>query len=203
MCGIEDIDDVHSFIVTKSQPEGQGRSTLAITRVYWARRTHDLQRTRDRNSLSRQVLGLLGHASVGRIAIDIAGKPDIFPINYVVNNQSIVFRSGPGTKLAGAVLLHHVAFEIDGYEPSDRTAWGDVIKGKAHQIERMDDVFAAKDLPLFPWVAFPKPDFVRITAIEVTGRRFTVIDTAAPDASIGWKLDQSEATAVLSPPEAK
>lgn len=144
---------------------------------------------------------LLGQATVGRLAIDIAGKPDIFPINYVVDSQSIVFRSGPGTKLAGAVLLHHVAFEIDGYEPSERTAWSVVVKGRAHQIERMDDVFAAEDLPLFPWVAFPKPDIVRITALEVTGRRFNVVDTASPDASIGWEQERSEAGAALPAPD--
>jgi nitroimidazol reductase NimA-like FMN-containing flavoprotein (pyridoxamine 5'-phosphate oxidase superfamily) len=144
---------------------------------------------------------LLNQAAVGRLAVDIAGKPDIFPINFVVDNHSIVFRSGPGTKLAAAALLHHVAFEIDGYEPRARTAWSVVVKGRGHQIERMDEVFAAEDLPLFPWVAFPKPDFVRITALEVTGRRFNVVDTATPDASIGWEPARSEAGAVLPAPD--
>ncbi len=130
---------------------------------------------------------LLDETSVGRLAIDIAGKPDIFPINFVVDNGTIVFRSGPGTKLAGAALLHHVAFEIDGYEPHERTTWSVVLKGWAEQVERMEEVFAADDLPLFPWVASPKPNFVRINPREVTGRRFHVIDDVAPDSSVGWK----------------
>lgn len=143
---------------------------------------------------------LLDGVSVGRLAVDVAGRPDIFPINFVVDDATIVFRSGAGTKLAAAALLHHVAFEIDGYEPLERTAWSVVVKGSAHQIERMDDVFAAEDLPLFPWVAFPKPDFVRITPREVTGRRFHVLDEATPDASIGWKpLDVTSGTARPEP----
>lgn len=130
---------------------------------------------------------LLSSTSVGRIAVDIADQPDIFPINYVVDDGGIVFRSGPGTKLAGAVLNHHVAFEIDGYVPRERTAWSVVVKGLAHQIERMMEMFAAEDLPLFPWVVSQKPDFVRIAPTLVTGRRFHVIDEVAPDNSVGWR----------------
>ncbi len=129
---------------------------------------------------------LLARTSVGRLAIDIAGKPDIYPINYVVDGNSLLFRTGAGTKLAASALLHHVAFEIDGYEPQRRTAWSVVVKGRAEQVERMDEVFAAEDLPLFPWAAHPKPNFVRITPTEVTGRRFHILDDVTPDASVGW-----------------
>lgn len=129
---------------------------------------------------------LLEATSVGRIAVDIAGQPDIFPVNFVVDDRTLVFRSGAGTKLAGAVLNHHVAFEIDGYLPDERVAWSVVVKGMAHLVEQMSEVYAADDLPLFPWVANPKPDFVRIVPTLVTGRRFHVIDEVAPDGSIGW-----------------
>lgn len=128
---------------------------------------------------------LLRTTTVGRLAIAIAGKPDIFPINHVVDGDSLVFRSAPGTKLAAAALLHDVAFEIDGYEAGARTAWSVVVKGRANLVERMEDRYAADDLPLFPWVASPKPDVVRITPTLVTGRRFRVVDEVAPDASIG------------------
>ncbi len=146
---------------------------------------------------------LLRGNTVGRLAIAIAGKPDIFPINYVVDNESVVFRSGPGTKLAASALLHDVAFEIDGYEAGDRTAWSVVVKGRAHQIERMEDVYEAEDLPLFPWVANPKPDIVRITPSLVTGRRFHVIDDVAPDTSIGWTPVHGSDDAVVPEPGAE
>ena len=132
---------------------------------------------------------LLGHAQVGRLAVDIAGQPDIFPINFVVDAGGIVFRSAAGTKLAGAVLNRLVAFEIDGYEPAERTAWSVVVKGEASPIERMQEMFDAEDLPLFPWLATDKPNFVRIEPTVVTGRRYQVVDTVAPDASIGWSAD--------------
>lgn len=129
---------------------------------------------------------LLGSVRVGRIAVDIAGKPDIFPINFVVDDGGIVFRTGPGTKLAGAVLSGHVAFEVDGFEPEERMAWSVVVKGRAHEVDHMEDRWAAEELPLFPWVATPKPDFVRITPDMVTGRRFHIVDEVVPDESLGW-----------------
>ena len=127
-----------------------------------------------------ECFALLDSNTVGRLAVDIAGWPDIFPINYVVDGETIVFRSGAGTKLAGAVLNRHVAFEIDGYMPADRCAWSVVVKGNAIEIESMVDRYRAEDLPLYPWVVSDKPDFVRIAPTEVTGRRFHVADDVAP-----------------------
>ncbi len=127
---------------------------------------------------------LLEAAAVGRLAVDIAGQPDIFPINFVVDDSGIVFRTAAGTKLAGAVLNRRVAFEIDGYEPDDRSAWSVVVKGHARAIERMQEVFDAEELPLYPWIAWDKPNFVRIEPTVITGRRFHVVDAIAlaPDA---------------------
>lgn len=121
---------------------------------------------------------LLAATEVGRLAVDIAGQPDIFPINFVVAGRTIVFRSGAGTKLAGAVLGRHVAIEIDGVSAVDRSAWSVVVKGTAHEIARLDEWLAADDLPLYPWTADPKPNFVRIEAELVTGRRFHVVQGA-------------------------
>jgi nitroimidazol reductase NimA-like FMN-containing flavoprotein (pyridoxamine 5'-phosphate oxidase superfamily) len=149
---------------------------------------------------------LLDSVSVGRLAVDIAGQPDIFPINFVVHDGGILFRSAPGTKLAGAVLNRHVAFEIDGYEPEQRIAWSVVVKGIAHEIERMQDVFEAEEQPLFPWIAFPKPDFVRIEPALVTGRRFHVVEDVVVDDSLGWHgLHRAEGSdnAVLPEPGAE
>ncbi len=129
---------------------------------------------------------LLERHTVGRLAVDIAGRPDIFPINYVVDCDAIVFRSGAGTKLAGAVLNRHVAFEIDGYAPDQRVTWSVVVKGSARELESMSDRYRAENLPLYPWVASDKPDFVRIDPYLVTGRRFRVSAEATPDDSIGW-----------------
>ncbi|WP_083914431.1 pyridoxamine 5'-phosphate oxidase family protein [Ilumatobacter nonamiensis] len=146
---------------------------------------------------------LLDETTVGRLAVDVAGRPDIYPVNYVVDDGTIVFRTGAGTKFAAAALMHHVAFEIDGYLPTERVAWSVVVKGWADQVERMEEVFDAEDLPLFPWAADPKPNFVRITPHEVTGRRFHILDTIRADSSIGWKPVDAKPGAVVPEPGAE
>ena len=122
---------------------------------------------------------LLRAAEVGRLAVAVGTQPDIFPINYVVDHGTVVFRTAEGTKLAAAVLGRGVAFEIDGYDADAGDAWSVVVKGRATEIERMQDVFDALDLPLFPWHASPKHRFVRIEPEDISGRRFRVVDTGA------------------------
>jgi nitroimidazol reductase NimA-like FMN-containing flavoprotein (pyridoxamine 5'-phosphate oxidase superfamily) len=117
----------------------------------------------------------LRDSDVGRLAVSITDHPDIFPVNYVVDHGTVVFRTAEGTKLAGAVLGRAVAFEIDGYDTDEGDAWSVVVKGHASEIERMQDVFDALDLPLFPWHASPKHRFVRIEPSDVSGRRFHVV----------------------------
>src|SRR6187431_1735915 len=131
---------------------------------------------------SNESLELLRSSVVGRLAVSITDHPDIFPVNYVVDHGCIVFRTAEGTKLAAAVLGRGVAFEIDGYDAAAGEAWSVVVKGRAVEIERMQDVFDALDLPLFPWQAAPKHRFVRIEPVDISGRRFRVVDQARPDA---------------------
>ena len=52
---------------------------------------------------------LLRSAEVGRLAVSNLDHPDIFPVNYVVDHGTVVFRTAEGTKLAAAVLGTAVA----------------------------------------------------------------------------------------------
>ncbi|TVR26884.1 MAG: pyridoxamine 5'-phosphate oxidase family protein [Ilumatobacter sp.] len=117
---------------------------------------------------------------VGRIAVAIMNQPDIFPVNYVVDHGSVIFRTAEGTKLAAAVLGTSVAFEADGYEPEAGEAWSVVIRGRAVELEQVHGRFDAADLPLFPWHASPKNRVVRIEPEIITGRRFVVVEDRRP-----------------------
>ncbi len=122
----------------------------------------------------QQCWTLLHTAEVGRLAVSIMNQPDVFPLNFVVDKGTVVFRTAEGTKLAAAVLGRGVAFEADGYEADEGVAWSVVIKGRAAEIENMYELFDVGSLPLFPWHNSPKYRYVRITPFEITGRRFVV-----------------------------
>jgi nitroimidazol reductase NimA-like FMN-containing flavoprotein (pyridoxamine 5'-phosphate oxidase superfamily) len=119
---------------------------------------------------------LLRRNEVGRLAVSRGNRPDIFPVNYVVDHGTVVFRTAEGTKFVEAVLGTAVAFEVDGELQGE--AWSVVLKGQAFAIENMYELFDAMDLPLYPWNRAPKHEFVRIVPDEVTGRRFFVTDRA-------------------------
>ena len=125
-----------------------------------------------------ECLDLLRDEQVGRLAVAITNYPDIFPVNYVVDRGEIVFRTAEGTKLAAAVLGSGVAFEIDGVDGATGEAWSVIVKGHAVELERMQELFDAADLPLFPWHASPKHRYVRIEPVAITGRRFHIVAPA-------------------------
>lgn len=114
---------------------------------------------------------LVERTVVGRIAMCLEGRAHIFPINFVRDRDSIVFRTAVGTKLS-ATRHRHVAFEIDGYEPEQSTAWSVIIAGWAAEIESNVEWSGVDHLALFPWHVAPKAHFVRVAADEISGRRF-------------------------------
>jgi uncharacterized protein len=127
---------------------------------------------------------LLRSAEVGRLALCIDGRVDIFPINYVVDHGTIVFRTGAGSKLAGLRANPWVAFEVDGYDLETNEAWSVVIKGRSSEAERLHEQIETIELPLFPWHADPKAHVVRIEPESTTGRRFGVVDYTAWDSPV-------------------
>lgn len=121
---------------------------------------------------------LLRWAEVGRLAVSILDQPDIFPVNFVVDHGTLVFRTAEGTKMAAAVLGRAVAFEVDGFDAGEGEAWSVVVKGAAEEVVRMIEVVEATELPLFPWLASPKPRFVRIVPESISGRMFRVVNAS-------------------------
>lgn len=115
---------------------------------------------------------LLETADVGRLAVVVDGLPEIFPVNFVVDGHTVVFRTAEGTKLAAIAIASRVALEIDGLEPDTGHAWSVVLKGLAWRLERFEDIYAAQDLPVYPWHDAPKPYYVRVGHTTVSGRRF-------------------------------
>lgn len=127
---------------------------------------------------------LIRSGEVARLAICVNDQPDIFPINYVVDHGSVVFRSAPGTKLS-ASNGNAVALEVDGLDGlNGGQVWSVVVKGTAEVLTEIHGVFEATGLPLFPWQATSKPVFVRIEPTEITGRRFHRADPTTASDSI-------------------
>ena len=53
---------------------------------------------------------LLSSVSLGRLVTILGGQPEIFPINFVTQRRTLLFRTAQGTKLYSAVMGGQVAF---------------------------------------------------------------------------------------------
>lgn len=114
--------------------------------------------------------GYLASVEVGRIAVSTEDLPEIFPINFCLDGESIVFRSAPGTKLEKLAHNGHVVFEADGW--NDEGGWSVIVKGIGALITDQDELARVKRAPLLPWVPTVKKIWVRITPSKITGRAF-------------------------------
>jgi uncharacterized protein len=115
---------------------------------------------------------LLSSMSLGRLVTIMGGKPEIFPVNFATRRGTVLFRTAQGTKLYSAVMGDWVAFETDYHDPALTWGWSVIIKGRAHLLSANADILDAEQAPLRPWTATPKPIYVRVVAMEITGRRF-------------------------------
>jgi len=113
---------------------------------------------------------LLISSSFGRLALSIAGEPDIYPVNFVAADRRLVFRTAEGTKLLELTVNNKVAFETDGIGRDE--AWSVVARGRARVLEHQAEIDAADQLPLRPLVPTLKYIYVEIIPETVSGRRF-------------------------------
>ena len=98
-----------------------------------------------------------------RLALSVSNQPEIFPINYVVQDGTLLFRTAPGTKLAALTVNEAVAVEIDGHD--DVGGWSVVVKGRRTPPNGASTSRRRRSPGLRPWVATHKPVFVRVQAV--------------------------------------
>ena len=114
--------------------------------------------------------GRLAQHAVGRLAVAVGSQPDIFPVNYIVEDRQIVVRTAEGTKLAAALMGQLVAFEIDEIDDDAREGWSVVVHGTTSESHSLPSVLHDEELELEPWAKGTKNRFIRITPTRVTGR---------------------------------
>ncbi|HUR23175.1 MAG TPA: pyridoxamine 5'-phosphate oxidase family protein [Acidimicrobiales bacterium] len=120
----------------------------------------------------KECLLLLAGQKVGRLGFVVDGQPMVLPVNYTVERDVVVFRTGEGAKLEAAHGTK-VAFEVDEIDTDARTGWSVVIQGVADEIAATgdwpDEVLRAGAGPT--WIPAPTDHCVRITPAVISGRR--------------------------------
>lgn len=122
-----------------------------------------------------ECLTRLHSREVGRVAFDVDGRIEVFPVNYGMDGRIIVFRTGAGTKL-NEVPDRPVAFEVDSWEPESGIGWSVVAKGLAEEVTT--NVGRAAEhlrwVPVHPAAPGTHWHWIGIKSLEITGRHFRV-----------------------------
>jgi nitroimidazol reductase NimA-like FMN-containing flavoprotein (pyridoxamine 5'-phosphate oxidase superfamily) len=117
---------------------------------------------------------LLGERHLGRLALVDADGPVILPVNYTLDEGSVVFRTDPGSKLDAAAAGATVAFEVDAADERDRTGWSVVVRGRAGEVSEPADLERLRACRCTSWAPGAKARYVRIRSASVTGRRIAL-----------------------------
>ena len=112
----------------------------------------------------------LGSVFLGRLVTSFAGEPEIFPVNFVVQGHTVLFRTAEGTKLFSAVAHRTVVFEADDHTAAQ--GWSVILRGRAKVLQTQAEIAEAERAQLLPWTATLKVHYVRVTPSEITGRQF-------------------------------
>ena len=117
-------------------------------------------------------LRLLAGEEVGRLAVVTGGSPAIFPINYVLDGETIVFRTDEGTKLR-AEGRAPACFEIDEIDREHHTGWSVTAFGRLEEITKYDapTMERVRRLPIDPWAGGDKAHWMRLIPDRITGRQ--------------------------------
>jgi nitroimidazol reductase NimA-like FMN-containing flavoprotein (pyridoxamine 5'-phosphate oxidase superfamily) len=105
----------------------------------------------------------------GRFAFRLVDEIHITPINYAVDEDTLLFRTAEGSKLLGVVMGSPVAFEVDQYD--EEWARSVVVRGHTRLLDEREE-HRAENVPLRPWVPTLKYNVVEIIPEVISGREF-------------------------------
>jgi uncharacterized protein len=128
---------------------------------------------------------LLSQARVGRVAVSRGEVPAVFPVNYTVAGEEILFFTAEGTKLRAAAANATITFEVDHIDPFGETGWSVVVVGRARERTEPAVIAGASRSGLRPWVGGDRPHLIAIAIEFVSGRRIgRMIEEQSRPASI-------------------
>jgi nitroimidazol reductase NimA-like FMN-containing flavoprotein (pyridoxamine 5'-phosphate oxidase superfamily) len=121
----------------------------------------------------QECLDLLRGARYGRVAVVSAGgRPEIFPVNFVLHERTVVFLTGSAV-LQRWAPLGHVAFEADSIDLHTHEGWDVVVNGEGADITDSVDTnsLLARHDRIEHWAPGHKDHWISIVGARFSGRR--------------------------------
>lgn len=114
-------------------------------------------------------LRLLAARMVGRVVYTDGALPAAQPVNYILDDEEVLFRTGSAGKLAAATQGVVVAFQVDDIDPATRTGWSVLGVGESYEVVDPRRLAELADR-LVTWAPLPSDHVVCIPMQILTGR---------------------------------
>ncbi|HEY6740696.1 MAG TPA: pyridoxamine 5'-phosphate oxidase family protein [Actinopolymorphaceae bacterium] len=120
---------------------------------------------------TEESLRLLGSVPVGRVVFSYEAMPAIRPVNHVVDDGKVLFRTHDGTAIIPTALRQAVvAYEADELDPVGRTGWSVIVTGMAAFVTEPDRLARYRER-LHSWMDGALDYVIEIDPGKVTGVR--------------------------------
>ena len=114
---------------------------------------------------------LLSTVPIGRLVFTQGGLPAVRVVNFVVDQDSVVFATSGGDKYRAAQRGDVVAFEADDVDHYRHLGWTVTAVGHLSIVDPADAAKVRHRLPLRPWAPGDHPHLIRLGIEAVDGRR--------------------------------
>ncbi len=113
----------------------------------------------------------LGAAEYVRVAFTADDAPTVMPVNHVLHDGAIYFRTAPGSKLGTAAAGGLVAVEADDGDVQRRIGWSVVAHGHASIVTDDEVIETLHAMPFEPWALPDDRSFwIRVDVHDISGR---------------------------------
>jgi hypothetical protein len=115
---------------------------------------------------------LLAGRRVGRLGLTTPAGLRIYPVNYALHGDDIVFRTLPYGEVANNAVDAQVAFSVDQLDEDMRSGWHVLAVGTCRRVEDPGEVRMIRDeSDPQPWAEGQRILYFRLTWDDLTGRR--------------------------------
>jgi transcriptional regulator with XRE-family HTH domain len=124
-----------------------------------------------------QCRALIANGGVGRFLFIEAGRgPVALPVNFRMDGDGVVFRTGSHSAAAASVSQDAVSFDVDHLDDALGEGWSVLVTGTASVVTSAAEVSRMRGLGIEPWAGGERETYIRLSPKEITGRRIRLSD---------------------------
>jgi len=116
-----------------------------------------------------ECLELLANQRVGRVAYCDDLGPVVLPVNYALDQETVLIQISPHSTLARNLRSARASFQIDEFDYYNQSGWSVLVRGDAAYVDDAD--LPADDDRPHAWAEGERTLHVRITPHDISGRR--------------------------------